>query len=165
MPSRTRDTRHIYPLFLRRNGGADKNSQRKTESTMHNAWRILRKSSTAWLYMPGLRMVDYPPSTNSNRDFRGLSLLSSPKFFQSLTSRVLAARLARVQLYRRALGCCVDAGYADLRHNLPGERRYVRERLKEIGLGRCHQARRLFRRCFLFSTKPNLDPKKCKTVD
>ena len=80
MPSRTRDTRYIYPLFSRRNGGADKNSQRKTESAMHNAWRILRKSSTAWLYMPGLRMVDHPPSTNSNRDFRGLSLLSSPKF-------------------------------------------------------------------------------------
>jgi len=45
--------------------------------------------------MPGLRMVDHSPGTNSNRDFRGHSLLSSPKFFQSLTSQVLAARLAR----------------------------------------------------------------------
>jgi len=45
--------------------------------------------------MPGLRMVDHSPGTNSNRDFRGCSLLSSSKFFQSLTSRVLAARLAR----------------------------------------------------------------------
>jgi len=62
---------------------------------MHNAWRILRKASTALLYMPGLKMVDYPPYTCYNRDFRGLSSASSPKFFQSLTSRVLAVRLAR----------------------------------------------------------------------
>ena len=47
----------------------------------------------ALLYMPGLR-VDHPPCANSNRDFRG-PLFSFPRFFQSLTSRVLAARLAR----------------------------------------------------------------------
>jgi len=91
MPTRTRDTRRICPHFC----CCSKNSPRKTGSGIHDAWRILRQPSTALLYMPGLRMVDHSPGTNSNRDFRGRSLLSSPKFFQSLTSRVLAARLAR----------------------------------------------------------------------
>ena len=94
-PTRTHDTRRICPPFSRSNGSANKNSRRKTESAVHNAWQILRKPSMALLYMPGLKMVDHPPSTNSNRVFHGPSLLSSPKFFQSLTSRVSAARLAR----------------------------------------------------------------------
>ena len=122
------------------------------------------------LYMPGLKMVNHPPSTNSNRDFRGLSLLSFLSVVD-LTGAGSTAR-SRVQFYCRALGVWVgvDAGYVlELRagdriflkashvedtlefdkhlhasskqtmphlcHNLPGERRYVRERLKEIGLG------------------------------
>ena len=86
MPSRTRDTRRISPPFSRSSSSANKNLQRKTESAMHNAWRLLRTPSTVLLYTPGLRMVDDPPS----------SLLSSPKFFQSLTSLIPVARLARV---------------------------------------------------------------------
>ena len=114
MPTRTREARRIGFPFSRSNGSANKNSRRKTESAMHNAWRILQKPSMGLLYMPGLRIVNHPPSTNSNRDFRGLSLLSSLKFFSSLTSRVLAARLARASNSIAALlgvWVGVDAGY------------------------------------------------------
>jgi len=79
---------------------------------MHNAWRILRKASTALLYMRGLKMVDHPHVLQSGFSWPFFSLIPEILSVVDL-SGAGSATCSRIQLYRCALGVWVgvDAGY------------------------------------------------------
>jgi len=112
MPTRIRDTCRKYPPFSRSNGSANKNLQRKSESGIHDAWRILRKPSkgvVVYAWSEGR-----PPTL---REFQsGFSwpfiLISEILSVVDVTGAGSTTR-SRVQLYRRVLGVWVgvDAGY------------------------------------------------------
>lgn len=95
-----------YLLYFQSDGGANKNSQRKTESETHNACRTRPKPSTE-SYTPARRMRSHPRATAQipTYIFVAFLLFSHPrKSFGRWPHGAGSTMRLAVQLYRRLVG-------------------------------------------------------------